>query len=277
MVGGQQSTRSLPHLAELFRLADAAGLLEQPDLAVRAHEARCWRCTGFDRMRDFAPTTAGCRSTPPPCAASAARTGRCCRSSTPAPRAASAPSSPWRDQVAAAGLANTARAHAQTHGIELSGYCRGGMFTGSRRRRPPGRARRQPARARRSLHAAAHPAWCWWSAACPARWAARRRTRTSPARARRSPTASRRLLDDARERGMPLAIEPLHPMYAADRACVNTLEQALDLCDALDPQRSGALGVARRRLPRLVGPEAAGADRARRHASACSPSTSATG
>ena len=52
------------------------------------------------------------------------------------------------------------------------------------------------------------------------------------------------LLADARERGMPLAIEPLHPMYAADRACINTLEQALDVCDALDPARSGALGVA---------------------------------
>lgn len=35
MVGGQQSTRSLPHLAELFRLADAANLMEQPELAVR--------------------------------------------------------------------------------------------------------------------------------------------------------------------------------------------------------------------------------------------------
>jgi hypothetical protein len=35
MVGGQQSTRSLPHLAELFRLADTAGLIEQPDLATR--------------------------------------------------------------------------------------------------------------------------------------------------------------------------------------------------------------------------------------------------
>ncbi|MCW5613324.1 MAG: dihydrodipicolinate synthase family protein [Rubrivivax sp.] len=35
MVGGQQSTRSLPHFAELFRLADAAGLIEQPDLAVQ--------------------------------------------------------------------------------------------------------------------------------------------------------------------------------------------------------------------------------------------------
>jgi hypothetical protein len=34
MVGGQQSTRSLVHLAELFRLADAAGLIEQPELAV---------------------------------------------------------------------------------------------------------------------------------------------------------------------------------------------------------------------------------------------------
>jgi hypothetical protein len=35
MVGGQQSTRSLQHFAQLFRLADAADLLEQPELAVR--------------------------------------------------------------------------------------------------------------------------------------------------------------------------------------------------------------------------------------------------
>jgi sugar phosphate isomerase/epimerase len=32
---------------------------------------------------------------------------------------------------------------------------------------------------------------------------------------------------------MPLAIEPLHPMYAGDRACVNTMEHANDLCDEL--------------------------------------------
>jgi len=51
---------------------------------------------------------------------------------------------------------------------------------------------------------------------------------------------------------MPLAIEPLHPMYAADRACINTLEQALDVCDELDgaaadgagPSGPAALGVA---------------------------------
>jgi sugar phosphate isomerase/epimerase len=52
------------------------------------------------------------------------------------------------------------------------------------------------------------------------------------------------LLDYARAAKMPLAIEPLHPMYAADRACVNTLKHALDLCDRLDPDQKGGLGVA---------------------------------
>lgn len=35
MIGGQQSTRSIAHFAELFRRADAAGLIEQPELAAR--------------------------------------------------------------------------------------------------------------------------------------------------------------------------------------------------------------------------------------------------
>ena len=34
MVGGQQSTRSIQHFAELFRLADKAGLLRDPEMAV---------------------------------------------------------------------------------------------------------------------------------------------------------------------------------------------------------------------------------------------------
>jgi len=34
MVGGQQSARSIQHFAELFRLADKAGLLRDPDMAV---------------------------------------------------------------------------------------------------------------------------------------------------------------------------------------------------------------------------------------------------
>ncbi|PYM11240.1 MAG: dihydrodipicolinate synthase family protein, partial [Candidatus Rokuibacteriota bacterium] len=34
MVGGLESARSIVHLAELFRLADQAGVLRDPDLAV---------------------------------------------------------------------------------------------------------------------------------------------------------------------------------------------------------------------------------------------------
>jgi hypothetical protein len=39
MVGGQESTRSMLHLAELFRLADQAGLLANPELATRRMRA----------------------------------------------------------------------------------------------------------------------------------------------------------------------------------------------------------------------------------------------
>src|SRR5262249_7390301 len=61
-----------------------------------------------------------------------------------------------------------------------------------------------------------------------------------PSGSRELPTARQMVVDGlaailphARESHMPLAIEPLHPMYAADRACVNTLEQALDVCELL--------------------------------------------
>ena len=41
------------------------------------------------------------------------------------------------------------------------------------------------------------------------------------------------LLPHARAASIPLAIEPQHPMFAADRACVSTLDHANDLCDQL--------------------------------------------
>jgi sugar phosphate isomerase/epimerase len=41
------------------------------------------------------------------------------------------------------------------------------------------------------------------------------------------------LLDEAAARNVRLAIEPLHPMYAADRSAINTITQAHDVCDAL--------------------------------------------
>lgn len=40
-------------------------------------------------------------------------------------------------------------------------------------------------------------------------------------------------LDHAKDAGVKLGIEPLHPMYAGDRSAVNTMGQANDLCDQL--------------------------------------------
>jgi sugar phosphate isomerase/epimerase len=51
------------------------------------------------------------------------------------------------------------------------------------------------------------------------------------------------LLEHAHKVGVPLALEPLHPMTAADRSCLSTLGQALDWCDEIDPHGQG-LGVA---------------------------------
>lgn len=48
------------------------------------------------------------------------------------------------------------------------------------------------------------------------------------------------LAPDAEAAGVTLAIEPLHPMYAADRAVVSTLGQALDLAADFAPHVVGA-------------------------------------
>lgn len=149
--------------------------------------------------------------------------------------------SPWRDQVHAAGLGTVSRLVKQ-HGLELSGYCRGGMF---------------PAVDAQGLKAAlddnrrAVDEACELGAPClvlvvgalPGALeghAAHKDIALARSQVRDGVAA---LLEHARSSGMPLAIEPLHPMYAADRACINTLAQALDLCDALDPRSEGAPGT----------------------------------
>jgi sugar phosphate isomerase/epimerase len=158
---------------------------------------------------------------------------------------------PWRDQVAAAGLQATAQ-RLKSHGLELSGYCRGGMFTYT------DTASRQAVRDdnRRALDEA-----CALGAPClvlvvgglPGALAGKASHKDIAGARAQVTEGIAALLEDARELRMPLAIEPLHPMYAADRACINTLEQALDVCDTLDPPApdgtgrqagSGALGVA---------------------------------
>ncbi|WP_374668795.1 sugar phosphate isomerase/epimerase family protein [Ramlibacter sp.] len=150
--------------------------------------------------------------------------------------------SPWRDQVQAAGLDAVAR-QVRALGLALSGYCRGGMFPA---------ADAEGLRAARDDNRRAVDEACTLGAPClvlvvgglPGALQGRAAHKDIAAARAQVRDGIAELLDYARAARMPLAIEPLHPMYAADRACVNTMEQALDLCDELDPLRTGALGVA---------------------------------
>ena len=150
--------------------------------------------------------------------------------------------SPWRDQVAAAGLPAISKL-VKTHGLELSGYCRGGMFPA---------ADAAGLKAARDDNRRAVDEACELNAAClvlvvgalPGALAGKAVHKDIALSRSQVNDGIADLLEYSKTSKMPLAIEPLHPMYAADRACINTMEQALDVCDALDPARSGALGVA---------------------------------
>src|SRR5918998_3904956 len=150
--------------------------------------------------------------------------------------------SPWRDQVATVGLARAVAA-VKDAALQLSGYCRGGMF-------PADAAHLQEAADdnRRAVdEAVALGAPCLVLVVGGLPQFSRPGSEPSkdlPAAHAQVEDGIAELLDYARAAGMPLAIEPLHPMYAADRACVNTLAHALDLCDRLDPEHRGGLGVA---------------------------------
>ena len=132
---------------------------------------------------------------------------------------------PWRDQVEAIGLEEAARIVA-SNGLQVTGYCRGGMFPATD---SVGLAAAIDDNKRAIDEAAALGADCLvlvvggLPGASKDMIAARAMVADGIAA----------ILPHARAAKVPLAIEPLHPMYAADRACVNTLEQALDLCDAL--------------------------------------------
>ena len=150
--------------------------------------------------------------------------------------------SPWRDQVSAAGLKQIARA-VRTHEFSLSGYCRGGMFTATNDADLT-LAKDDNLRALDEASELGATCLVLVVGALPGALHGNAAHKNLALSRNQVFDGIAELLQHARTRRMPLAIEPLHPMYAADRACVNTMEQALDICDALDPDRSGALGVA---------------------------------
>jgi sugar phosphate isomerase/epimerase len=132
---------------------------------------------------------------------------------------------PWRDQVEKIGLAEAARI-VRDNKLRVTDLCRGGMFPAPN---AAGRQRQIDDNKRAIDEAAALGADCL-VLVCGGLPEGSRDIAAARAMVRDGIAA---VLPHARACKMPLAIEPLHPMYAADRACVNTLEQALDFCDEL--------------------------------------------
>jgi sugar phosphate isomerase/epimerase len=133
--------------------------------------------------------------------------------------------SPWRDIVQACGVERAGKL-IRAQGMTVTGLCRGGMFTAS----DDAGHRAMLEDNRRAIdEATAIGAQCLILVA----GGLPKGSRDIVNARRQVRDALAELLPYARQAGVPLAIEPLHPMFAADRACVNTLAHANDLCDEL--------------------------------------------
>jgi sugar phosphate isomerase/epimerase len=143
--------------------------------------------------------------------------------------------SPWRDQIQAVGIGQAARL-VRENKLQVTGVCRGGMFPATT---TEGRRAALDDNLRAVDEAAALNADCLVLVV------------GGLPRGSRDIDGARNLVVDgiaamlphARASGVKLAIEPLHPMYAADRACVNTIDQALDICEGLGETVGVAIDV----------------------------------
>lgn len=145
----------------------------------------------------------------------------------------------WREPVAEAGLDRAATMLADS-GLRLSSLCRGGFVTAldPRERRAAldenRRAIEETATLATAGAAGSAAVLVLVAGGIPAGSTdlAGARGRVADALAELAPAAA--------DAGVTLAIEPLHPMYASDRAVVSTLGQALDLAAGFD---AAAVGV----------------------------------
>src|SRR5256885_3103788 len=148
---------------------------------------------------------------------------------------------PWRDQVASVGLDRAVRA-VRDAGLELTGYCRGGMFVADAAHRME--ARDDNRKAIDEAKALGAPCIVLVAGGLP------QYSRPGSAASRNIAAARAQvhdgiaeMMDYARQANMPLAIEPLHPANAGDAAAVTTPKKPSDSGKVSVPHRPGMPGA----------------------------------
>jgi sugar phosphate isomerase/epimerase len=145
----------------------------------------------------------------------------------------------WREPVAEVGLPAAERLVAAS-GLRVSSLCRGGFFTAA----DPDRRRAALAENRRAIAETATLAAAGATGSAPVlvlvAGGLPDGDRNLPAARERARDAVGALVDDAVAAGVTLAIEPMHPIYAADRGVISTLGQALDVAEQFP---AAAVGV----------------------------------
>jgi len=139
----------------------------------------------------------------------------------------------WREPVADVGM-QVAAAWVSAAGLRVSSLCRGGFFTASD---PVARADALASNRAAIEEAAALRAGTL--VLVPGGLPPGDRD-LAGARAR-AVDAIAELVPYARERGVRLGIEPMNPIYAADRGVVSTLTQALDIAEQFPPDAVGVI------------------------------------
>jgi sugar phosphate isomerase/epimerase len=138
---------------------------------------------------------------------------------------------PWRDQLRETGLGESARI-LRSNGMRVTGLCRGGFFAAN----DATERRRNLDDNRRAIEEAATIGAECLILVCGGLPQGSRDLEGARHMVEDGIAA---ILDEALSAGVPLAIEPLHPMYAGDRSVVSTLAQALTICDGLGNQGVG--------------------------------------
>ena len=136
----------------------------------------------------------------------------------------------WREPVAEVGLAGAAAMVADS-GLRVSSLCRGGFFTAA----DPARRRAALEDNRRAIEETATLAAAGAPGSAPVlvlvAGGLPDGDRDLPGARARAADAIAELVDEAAAAGVVLAIEPMHPIYAADRGVISTLGQALDVAE----------------------------------------------